>query len=389
MLGTERSPFPISGSSRTESSSGSLEDTEASELLQRMHEGSCTGALHFENGPVRKSLYFDSGKIVACASSAPREQLGHFLIGRGLITEFELGKALELQDESGLMLGAILVSIGSLTEAALRKLLVRQCTEIVYDLLTWTDGAFSYEDRESLPRGLVPGDINVGPVLLQGVKRFEEWMRIRDRIPTLRAIPVSIKDLGEGETDPVNARILQLVDDRRSVEEIWLESRASEFSLYSALVGALERGELKLAVPPPAAPVEPPGIPPFRMVSVVDLLDCAAVAGDDGDRDLAERYLAAARSLGGGDDRVLERITSDRRQAPWEDPEERFRSYVPKLARRPEEFIRIDLTPHQSFLLARIDGSTSVDELLEISPMSSEELEDAITQLVAAGHIVL
>jgi hypothetical protein len=390
VLNADRSPPSPSGTSDGIARSGSLSETDVSELLQRVHQGARTGALHFVNEAVRKSLYFDSGKIIASASSVPREQLGHFMVGQGLITEFELAKVMELQEESGLMIGAILVSIGSLTERRLKELLVRQCTEIVYDLLTWTEGSFEYQDRESLPRGLVPGEIDIAPVLLEGLERLEEWMRIRERIPTLRAIPVSVRELAR-VGDPASARILELVDDRRSVEEIWLESRATEFALYSALVGAMERGDLKLVVPSPAAAPPPPATPALRMVSVADLLDCAAVATDDDDPDLAERYLAAARSLAGGNDRDLERFTRQDREpeAEVETPEQRFRRFVPRLARRPEEFIRIDLTPHQSFLLARIDGVASVGELIEVSPMTEDQVESAITQLVAAGHIVL
>jgi hypothetical protein len=188
----------------------------------------------------------------------------------------------------------------------------------------------------------VPAEIDIGPVLLSGVKRLEEWMRIRDKIPSLWAIPVSIQVLGAGVRDPLAARVLALVDDRRSVEEIWLESHTTEFALYSALAGAFERGELKFVVPSAGARVEPPVQPAFRMVSVVDLLDCAAIATDDGDQDLAERYLAAARSLAGED---VERARSacahaEADESPWPEPEPESarpqgRDPIPMLARRP------------------------------------------------------
>jgi hypothetical protein len=55
----------------------------------------------------------------------------------------------------------------------------------------------------------------------------------------------------------------------------------------------------------------------------------------------------------------------------------------------PEEFIRIDLTPQQSFLLSRIDGRTGLGELLKICPIPAAEAEAAIAELVQAGHIRL
>ena len=78
------------------------------ELLQWLSLGSKTGTLLIDGHGVEKRVYFQDGRIASTSSSDQREYLGHFLVSHGFITEEELKMAMEVQEESQILLGKIL-----------------------------------------------------------------------------------------------------------------------------------------------------------------------------------------------------------------------------------------------------------------------------------------
>ena len=62
---------------------------------------------------------------------------------------------------------------------------------------------------------------------------------------------------------------------------------------------------------------------------------------------------------------------------------------VPVLARRMEELTKVQLTPHEGFLLTRIDGVSNVQSIARLTPVSSLETQLIFWRLHRAGHVVL
>ena len=67
-----------------------------------------------EGHGVQKRIYFQDGRINFTSSSDPREYLGQFLVSHGYITEDELKKGMEVQEESKILLGRILLMINAI-----------------------------------------------------------------------------------------------------------------------------------------------------------------------------------------------------------------------------------------------------------------------------------
>src|ERR1700732_3373088 len=95
------------------------------ELLQWLSLGSKTGTLLADGDGrrVEKRIHFQDGRIASTSSSAEREYLGHFLVSHGYITEEELKMAMEVQEESNILLGKILVMINAISETDLLRLM--------------------------------------------------------------------------------------------------------------------------------------------------------------------------------------------------------------------------------------------------------------------------
>lgn len=156
---------------------GNLRTLEFAELLQWLAQGQKTGALVIQNGKIEKRIYFDAGKIISSESNNAEEYLGSFMVREGLIDEATLSRAVKLQESTQILLGKVLVSLGTITEEELHQILRKKTQESLYELFSWTEGEFRFVP-DHLPRlPMVPLEIDVTNVVLEGAKRFDEARR--------------------------------------------------------------------------------------------------------------------------------------------------------------------------------------------------------------------
>jgi len=153
---------------------GNLLTLELSELLQWLAQGSKTGVLIVENKNIAKRIYFDHGTIVSSESSDSQEHLGHFLIEEGLIDEPTLARALKLQQATQILLGKVLVTLGTITEEELSQVLQQKTRETIYELFTWPEGEFRFAPDELPEFPMVPIALDVTNVVLEGMRRIDE-----------------------------------------------------------------------------------------------------------------------------------------------------------------------------------------------------------------------
>ncbi len=156
---------------------GNLRTLEFAELLQWLAQGQKTGALVIKNGQAQKRIYFKGGRIISSESNNPAEHLGTFMVREGLLDEETLARALKLQESTQILLGKVLVTLGTISEEELTRILQRKTEESLYELFNWTEGDFNFvpDDLPKLP--MVPIEIDVTNVVLEGAKRFDEARR--------------------------------------------------------------------------------------------------------------------------------------------------------------------------------------------------------------------
>ena len=363
--------------------SGNLKTMELAELLQWLADGCKTGTLHLDDGNVEKKIQFENGRIVSTLSTDPKEQVGHFLVSHGYISEQELATALEMQESNNLLLGEILVSIGVMTEELLERMLYLKSEETIYQLFTWTEGEFRFSDGEVPAERYHPIDITVTSIVLRGTQRLDEWRRIRSSIPSDDAVVVTVEDIASDE--PGEAAILAAINDDRTISEIAVHTHSSDFHVCRFLVDLVEVGKIKLVRPrtvsggTPTAVVEANG--GGLLVEGLRLLE-------EGDFSGALRYLKAARSIHPESRDVREAL---------EKSEQRIHdalaaagieaSRVPSLTIGAEDISTLDIGSDEGFLLSRVDGSTDLKTILLISPMDPLEAQLAFMRLLTAGYV--
>lgn len=418
---------------------GNLKTMDLAELLQWLSQAQKTGTLVIHDGKVEKRLFLENGKIVSSASTDPREYLGHFLVSQGLITEQQLSQAMARQANEKMLLGKILLTAGAVSEEDLQRLLRLKAEEGIYDIFTWETGEFRFINDELPERTFVPLRLDLTGILMEGARRVDEWKRIREHIPSSDVVVVGFGDLDDPTLSPGARRILSMVNDDRTVEEIQLQTHSSEFFVCSVIFEQIKQGRIKVVKPrivrvevpvpapasaagpavappqpappppaaqPPAAAANPPPQPAAAApppsegtqgggtgVGQLDpdaMIRSAAELIQQSDFERALRYLRAARSLR-PEDRGLEGAVQAAEQQIRQALERSGVTLdkVPKLAVPLEQLTNVNVSAQEGFLLTRIDGHYDIRSILKISPMPEIDALVLFYRLHKAGHIQL
>src|SRR4051812_41894466 len=163
--------------------SGNLKTMLPGDLLQWLSLGQKSGTLVVKNKLVEKKIFFRNGRVISSASNDPREYLGQFLMSHGFLSEPELKKAMEVQQQSGILLGKILVMIDVISEKDLTRLMRLKAEEEIYDIFLWREGEFHFIDDQLPTMEMIPLQVDVTGIIMEGTRRFDEWLRIRELIP--------------------------------------------------------------------------------------------------------------------------------------------------------------------------------------------------------------
>src|SRR5258708_25593926 len=353
---------------------GNLRTMQLDELLQWLSQSKKSGTLEINSGKVDKRIFFKDGRILSSSSSKPEEYLGHFLVSHGLISELELSKAIELQEKTRTLLGKILVTTGALREHDLHRMLRLKAEESIYDLFSWTEADFRFLDDVLPESAMVPMSLDVTAIVMEGVQRVDEWRRIRQVIPTLEAIPVAVRELDTENARPGERRILELVDDERTIEEIRLQTHSSEFHVCRVLFEQHRLGTLKIIKPrwssaPPLDDDTPGGgaggkagtttAAMAAMLSATALLEAARLYLAEQSYESALRHLPAARSLEPENREVQAAMTEGEKQSRQEIERDGIKlAAIPKLPATMDHPTSAKISPQEGFMLTRINGTS-------------------------------
>jgi hypothetical protein len=371
------------------------------DLLQWLSLGQKTGTLVISNSRVEKKIFFRNGRVISSASNDPREYLGQFLMSHGYLTEPELKKAMEVQLQSGILLGKILVMIEVIAEEDLQRLMRLKAEEEIYDIFLWHDGDFYFVDDQLPQMEMIPLQVDVTGIIMEGTRRVDEWTRIRELIPDASLTPVPQAEIDPAELEEVEEQIVRAIDGRRTIADLVLESRSSEF-MVSSTVYTLVRHNLVKLVDPNAqkaakvteeiAPVIVPAAPAEfnEDDEIAALLTAAQAALRNRDFEKTQRLLRAAQNLDPNHPKVRTATKGAeavilgelRGQGVSE-------SKVPRVAKALEEITQMNFSPNEGFILSRINGQWDIGSLIKISPIRETDAMLIFYKLHKDGIIAL
>lgn len=385
---------------------GSFKTMTPGDLLQWLAMAQKTGTLRFFNPSVQKRIFFRDGRIISSASTDPREYLGQFLMSYGYLTEEELKKAMEEQRRSKVLLGKILVGIGVIQEPDLIGLMRLKVEEELYDVFLWgPNGEFEFIDDELPQYEMVPLATDITGIIMEGHRRLDEWRRIREGVSDRTVIPVVEKAIDTTDLPEPQKVIIQAINGHRSIEDLMLETRASEFHVSKTVYDFLQSGNIRLVTSPPVAATTilagagtgEKEQAPFSadifdetLDEVTSLLVRAQTALRSGDYEKGLRVLKAAQNLDPNNAKVKNAlkgaetvIVSELKRSGIID------SRVPKLARPMEDLSTMNFTPNEGFILSRINGIWDIGSIIKISPMRETDALMIFHKLTKEGIVTL
>jgi hypothetical protein len=373
---------------------GNLRTMQLEELLQWLSQSKKNGTLEIVHGKFEKKVFFKDGLILSSASNKPEEYLGHFLLSHGLINEAQLSKAIAMQEQTRTLLGMILVSNGAIAETDLHRMLRLKVEESIYDIFAWEEGDFRFLDDVLPESALVPMRMDVTAIVMEGVQRVDEWRRIRKLIPTEDAIPVGLVDLATiPDLSPGERRILDLVDDQRTLREIRMQSHSTEFLICKTLFDQYNQGYLKVVNPrwgsgAGSSPGSSNGT--VSGISGDSLLAAGKAYLAQSDYEPALRHLRAARALEPESSEAHEALTQAEKKIREEiDKAGVFLGSIPQMAATMEQLTSSKLSPSEGFMLTRINGSYDIQSILKITPMAQLDALMIFWKLSVGGFIRL
>jgi CheY-like chemotaxis protein len=224
---------------------GDLRVVPLAEVLQLLDVQEQSGVLTVERSSARVEMYFRRGRVdQAIAEGVPDE----FVLGRFVVdgewmsrTDFEAFLESRGHHTGSRLIGQQLVKLGHLAEVDLKTCLVRQSSELIYEILRWRHGRFRFAAGMELPPPVIDAalGLDVEAVLMEGYRRVDEWHLIERAIDNFDVVFLrnedSVAQMGRGRLTREELAVLELVNGKNSVKEIIRKSRMGSFEVSKML----------------------------------------------------------------------------------------------------------------------------------------------------------
>ena len=279
---------------------GTLKDFGIENIFQLIQQQQKAGILQMKDKDTEVKILFDAGKIVGAESTGAKQQkepLGVLLVRASLVKPEKLQAALATQQKTLRKLGDILVQDGAISRDDLKSFLALQTREVINRLFRWKSGEYEFIPQPVKYDADVATPLNPEHLLMDGFRMIDEWPALQRKIGGLEAIPgvpkgvaeiVVRKEKGsedeeeeeeedddEGGDDEVDAAfaafeegekkpekkpkgqkkiklsasqtiVFDLVDGKRTIQDIVDRALLGEFNTCNALGGLIDKGAVAI-----------------------------------------------------------------------------------------------------------------------------------------------
>ena len=246
---------------------GTLQDFPIADIFQLIGHQRKTGILVLKRDEEEVRVFFHEGKIFRAqpGDRSRGDLLGDVLVRAELISAGQLDQALATQRRTLQRLGDILVESGYIERDEIQRVADLQTTETIYNLFNWISGTYEFEQRTLEVATDMAAPIPSENVLMEGVRRVDEWPMIRKNISDFDMVYKRTHDMdlpGEGlEKGSKQAKkrqkigekerlVYKLVDGRRTVQELIDRALIGEFETCKALWNLINNKSIRRAESP-------------------------------------------------------------------------------------------------------------------------------------------
>jgi len=243
-MGKEKIEIPLKGELRSHN---------LPKILVYLNRKRATGTLSVSTPNFTKKVYVVKGDAIFASSTYEDDRLGEMLLKAGKITVEQYDRSVEILKATKKRQGAILVELGYLTPKELFWGVKYQVREIIYSLFQLEDGTCEFVEGDVPTEEVITLKMSMGNLIYEGVKRIDNWTRIRRELPDTGVVlklsedPISLFQNVELSTQ--DKKMLPLIDGKKTIKEIvdssWMNSFEAMKTIYVLWsIGILEEKEI-------------------------------------------------------------------------------------------------------------------------------------------------
>jgi hypothetical protein len=204
-------------------------------------------------------VHFDAGRVVHAHVRSKAVPLELTLLQSGKISkdDLESARAKRTNGRAEADLVDLLVEGGAVTSKEIERQLRMQIESVVFELMSWREGFFSFEERpaaELAKSREARIRVSTESLLMEGARRIDEWSRIADKVPNLTVIPVLAPVSDDGQASqldllPPEWEVLSMIDGTRDLRAIAGSLGRAEFDIARVVYGLVMTGVVEVRTP--------------------------------------------------------------------------------------------------------------------------------------------
>jgi hypothetical protein len=231
--------------------SGDLSAISLAEIMQILQMQRQTGVLRISNQKSGIGIFIRQGLIDFVSAKGLTEEfrLGRYFLQKGLVMREQIDVLVQSSRAGKKLMGEALVEAGIITKDDVTDALTRQSSELIYEVLRWPYGRFSFRredfgpEAESAKLGL-----GISGIVLEGFRRVDEWRLMEGTINFDQVVVIDqmARDaLADDKLTSNDKLVLGAVNGTRTVNEVIKESNVSSFDAIKAVYGFLQSRVLR------------------------------------------------------------------------------------------------------------------------------------------------
>src|SRR4030042_971344 len=231
---------------------GNIKKISLPKILTYLHRNRKTGTLIVTTPVFTKKIYFMKGDAIFASSTYEDDRLGEMLVKAGKITMKQYDASVELLKKTGKRQGSILLELGYLTPKKLFWGVKYQVKEIIYSLFQLENAEYVFGELETPLQEAITLKMSMGNLIYEGVKRIDNWTRIREEMPNtetvLKLSTDPVKLFQDVELSSQDKKMLSMVNGTKTIKRLINRSGMSSFEAIKILyalwsIGIIEPGK--------------------------------------------------------------------------------------------------------------------------------------------------
>ena len=225
--------------------SGELKEFSLADILQLLQQQRKSGILTLVNGKENAEVFLSQGNIASIRvdANAPESKIKIILTESGRVSKQELSELETAAHDIGRSWLTVLEAKNLLTAGEKEEWVQIASEDMVCDLFSWIAGRYEFT-TESKGVPPIPSLLNISAefTCMEGMRRIDEWPRLREAIPDNDTVFRRTEKPYEGMGMDWDSLVLGLIDGNMTVEQIGKRAPFGSFRLHECLVNLWRNG---------------------------------------------------------------------------------------------------------------------------------------------------